>query len=388
MLGAGVFVVWGPASKLAGNLLLIAVLLAATVAALNARSIQSLAKEISSAGGAYAYGRKYLSPTAGFLAGAGFIIGKIGSVASIALTAASYLFPDQKIPVAIFALLVMTVINILGINRTALGALILTSITVGFILFLLMAFVANPQPEAAGLPEPESFYDVFVAASLIFFAFAGYARVATLGEEVKNPKRNVPRAMSISLSFVLILYAGLAFAVTTSLGENLQSSQTPLLNLASKLIPFIPSQLVVLIAASASLGSLLALLAGISRTSSAMARDGELPRILALRNKRFNSPWVSQLLIAFIGIAMVSTGDVVWTIGISSFCVLIYYAIGNLAALRLGGSSLARALAIAGFLMCLVIAFMAPLVSVLVSVAVLMAALLVRSGLRTLRTNS
>lgn len=384
MLGAGVFVVWGPAAKLAGNLILVAVVLAGAVAALNARSIRQLAAADDSAGGAYAYGRRFLSPAWGFLAGIGFILGKIGSIASIALTAANYLFPEQKILVAASALAVMTLINILGINRTAFGALVLSSISVSFVIALIIAGLSFAPEATEPLAAPENLMDVMVAASLIFFAFAGYARVATLGREVREPKRTVPKAIALALLFVLLLYGLLGLALVRVLGGNLTLSAAPLLDAASLALPPLPAGAVVLIAASASLGSLLALLAGISRTAAAMAADGELPKVISLRNKRFNAPWVAQLLIGLFGIGLVLSGDLVWTIGISSFCVLTYYLVGNLAAFAQApmGSWPTKTLSLLGAALCAVIGLMAPWPSAPISAGILAVAFLVRSGLR------
>jgi APA family basic amino acid/polyamine antiporter len=165
MLGAGVFVVFAPAAELSGSYLLVAILLAGSVAALNARSIRQLSKALPKAGGAYAYGRKYLSNSWGFLAGAAFILGKIGSVSAISLAAAAYIYPAAKVEVAISAVLLMTLINLLGINRTALGALILCLPTIALLMLVGLTGLQQPLTQ---VPTELSIPGIVSAAALIF----------------------------------------------------------------------------------------------------------------------------------------------------------------------------------------------------------------------------
>jgi APA family basic amino acid/polyamine antiporter len=381
MLGAGVFVVFSSAYALAGSFLLVSVLLAGLVAGLNARSVRQLATVLPRAGGAYGYGREFISHSWGFLAGVAFIFGKIGSVAAIALAAASYIYPAAKVEVAILSLILMTGINLLGIKRTALASLVLTAATLA--LLLLVGFVGL-QFQSVSTYTSFSLQGVLTAASLIFFAFAGYARAATLSEDVRNPSVNVPRAIVIGLTVVLSLYILVANALQNGLGLDLQFSSAPLRDFVEISIPWLPTEVVIIIAASSCLGSLLSLLAGISRTAEAMALDGELPRLLGRRSSSFNTPWVVELLIAAIAMLLVMSGDLVWTIGISSFSVLLYYSIANFAAFKQLGrqKTFSRVLALIGLAFCLILAVLVPLQSLLLGSALLVLSLLVRGGLK------
>jgi APA family basic amino acid/polyamine antiporter len=321
------------------------------------------------------------------LAGIAFILGKVGSVAAIALAAASYIYPEAKVEVAFASLALMTGINVLGINRTATGALLLSVPTVAL---LLLVGISGFQVAAGESQDQSSIAGILPAAALIFFAFAGYARVATLGPEVKDPSENIPKAITLSLVFVIAIYFLVSNALQAQLGKALQFSIAPIQDFAAIALPWLPAQLVVLVAATACLGSLLSLLAGISRTAEAMAKDREIPRFIGLRSKRFDSPWVADLLILSIASALLVSGDITWTIGISSFAVLVYYAIANLAAFRQLHSKqpVGRVLALLGAALCLGVGFFVPVESLLVTTVTLAVAMGLRAGLIMRRLSS
>lgn len=382
MLGAGVFVVFGPAASYAGAALPLAILIAAIVAYLNAGSVAQLAKAVTRSGGGYSYARVYISKNFSFLAGSAFLVGKIGSSAAIALTVATYLTPDHVVLTAIGAVVVMTAINLAGINRTALGSKVLATITIAFLLTLVIAGFALPA--AAAQLETGSPIGILSAAALFFFAFAGYARVATLGGEVQNSDRNVARAMWISFAIVLAIYLTLSLILTEKLGSNLAFTVTPLADLAAK--TFLGGEFVWIFAALAGLGSLLALLAGMSRTAAEMALDLELPKPFAKRLSN-NAPVVAELTIAGLVIVLVSTGGILLSLGISSFAVLLYYAITNFAAFRQPSADTTRpkALNLLGLALCLLLALSVPIEGLVAGAGLLTGAMLLRWGLRALR---
>ena len=382
MLGAGVFVVFGPAASYAGAALPLAILIAAIVAYLNAGSVAQLAKAVTRSGGGYSYARVYISKNFSFLAGSAFLVGKIGSSAAIALTVATYLTPDHVVLTAIGAVVVMTAINLAGINRTALGSKVLATITIAFLLTLVIAGFALPA--AAAQLETGSPIGILSAAALFFFAFAGYARVATLGGEVQNSDRDVARAMWISFAIVLAIYLTLSLILTEKLGSNLAFTVTPLADLAAK--TFLGGEFVWIFAALAGLGSLLALLAGMSRTAAEMALDLELPKPFAKRLSN-NAPVVAELTIAGLVIVLVSTGGILLSLGISSFAVLLYYAITNFAAFRQPSADTTRpkALNLLGLALCLLLALSVPIEGLVAGAGLLTGAMLLRWGLRALR---
>ncbi len=382
MLGAGVFVVFGFAANLAGNLLPISIFIAGVVAYLNAGSVAQLAAQVSRSGGGYAYGREYLSNTWGFLAGISFLIGKIGSSAVIAITVALYLFPPLGLFGALGAVMLMTIINLFGITRTALGSKILALITIGFLLAAAVSAWQLPN-SSVSLPEGSPL-GMLSAAALFFFAFAGYARVATLGGEVRDSEKNVPLAIWLSLAIVLLVYLVLGLTLMSKLGGDLAKTFTPIAQLTS--ITWSGFEFVGVFAAIAGLGSLLALLAGMSRTASEMAMDSELPKLFAKRLPN-GVPFVAELVISLLVMLLVVSGSTYMALGISSFSVLFYYAITNWAGYVQPKTLTNRPkyLNLLGLALCLLLALSVPPVGLVTGASLVLIAMGLRWGLRSRR---
>src|SRR6185312_15706819 len=223
MIGAGVFAAFGPAARAAGAALLIGLVLAAAIAYCNATASAQLAAVYPTSGGTYIYGRERLGPWWGFIAGWGFVIGKTASCAAMALTFAAYAVPAPwQRPAAVGAVVVLAAINYRGITRTAR----LTRVIVGVVLVALAVAVvaglaggtagaAGPVADAVEEPSP---FEVLQSAGLLFFAFAGYARIATMGEEVRDPRRTIPRAIVTALAIAVAVYAVVAVTLLLVLG--------------------------------------------------------------------------------------------------------------------------------------------------------------------------
>lgn len=329
MIGAGVFYVWAPAAERAGSWLLVALVIAGTIALLNALVMAQLSLENPVSGGAYRFGQKYVSPRVGFLAGSLFLIGKTSSAGAIALVAARYLAPDQAPIVAAGLVALFVALNITGIRTTA-GV---SMVVVLLVLAVLVTTLGVSWPVTTGQFEwvDAGGLGVLQAAGLMFFAFAGYARMATLGDEVKNPRRVLPAVIIGTLLAVLVLYGLIGWVLSATIGvEALASSTAPLAELApSGLAP-----VVIAAAALASLGSLAAILAALSRTSMAMAQAGDLPARVGFVWSRTSSPVVAELAMGMAAIAVVLFFDPLWLVGASSGAVLSYYAIAHWSATR------------------------------------------------------
>ncbi|MGA4837628.1 APC family permease [Streptomyces sp. G45] len=376
MIGAGIFAALAPAAAAAGSGLLLGLALAAVVAYCNATSSARLAARYPASGGTYVYGRERLGEFWGHLAGWAFVVGKTASCAAMALTVGAYVWPGQAHAVAVAAVVLLTGVNYLGVQKSAL----LTRAIVALVLAVLAAVVVTVLPSDAAdagrldIGADASAGGVLQAAGLLFFAFAGYARIATLGEEVRDPARTIPRAIPLALGITLVVYALVAVTVLAALGpQRLADATAPLSQAATAagadwLAPVVRAG-----AATAALGSLLALVLGVSRTTLAMARDRHLPTALAAVHPRFKVPHRAELAVGAAVVVLVATVDVRGAIGFSSFGVLAYYAVANASAWTLTSAEgrPPRAVPVVGLLGCLALAFALPLSSVLSGAAVL-----------------
>ncbi|WP_127475824.1 APC family permease [Microbacterium sulfonylureivorans] len=377
MIGAGVFAAFGPAAAAAGSGLLVGLAIAAVVAFGNATSTAQLAAVHPTSGGTYAYGRAELGPWWGFVAGWGFVVGKLASCAAMALTFAAYAAPPGwERPVAILAVAALAAVNWFGITRTAQA----TRVIVVVVLLALAVAVAAAAaaPDSTGWLSPASlwsggWYGILQSAGLLFFAFAGYARIATMGEEVRDPARTIPRAILLAFAGALVVYALVAVAVLSTLGPEATAASTEPVAAATAASGWAWAEPVVRVgAAAASLGALLALIAGIGRTTFAMAREGDLPRCLGAVHPRWHVPHRADVAIALIVIAVVALVDLRGAIGFSSFGVLLYYLVANVAAFRQrpGARRYPRALQVVGAVGCVVLGLTLPWQSVAVGVVV------------------
>jgi APA family basic amino acid/polyamine antiporter len=367
MLGAGVFVAFAPAAKAAGGLgALIALALAALVACCNALSSARLAALYPESGGTYVYGRERLGPYWGFLAGWAFVAGKTASCAAMALAIGAYAAPDHARLVAVAAVVVLTAVNAAGITKTARLTRILVAITLGVLaLVVVTGLGADELSLELGTP---TVFGVLQAAGLLFFAFAGYARIATLGEEVRDPERTIPRAIPLALGAVLAIYAVVGVTALAVLGTDLARATAPLADVVTAAGMPALTGLVRAGATVAVVGVLLSLIAGVGRTTLAMARRGDLPPALSTVDSRHHVPLRAELAVAVAVIVLVSLGDLRTAIGFSSCTVLVYYAVTNASAFTLGRG---RALAVTGLVGCLVLAASVPWQSLAAGVAVL-----------------
>ncbi len=383
MIGAGVFAVFAPAAQAAGAGLMIGLAIAAFVALANAGSTAQLAARYPESGGAYRYGRERLGEWPGFLAGWSFVIGKTASCAAMAMTFAAYLAPPAwQRPLAIVAVIAIAAVDLRGITRTARVATVIVIGVLGVLALVVAAGAtatyggaSNGGSPALGLEASgQDWLGILQSAGLLFFAFAGYARIATLGEEVRDPSRTIPRAIGIAFAVAVLVYAAVGAAALGALGpERLAASVAPLVDVVEAAGWQWAAPVVRVGAAVAALGALLALLAGIGRTTLAMARDDELPRPLSRIHPRFQVPHVAEIAVALVVIVLVATVDLRGAIGFSSFGVLLYYLVANVAAITQPRSErrVPRALSAAGAIGCLVLVATLPPVSIVAGLVVL-----------------
>jgi APA family basic amino acid/polyamine antiporter len=371
MIGAGVFVVFGPAAAAAGPGLLLALAVAAVVAYCNATSSARLAARYPQSGGTYVYGRERLGEFWGYLAGWSFVVGKMASCAAMALTVGLYVWPAHAHAVAVAAVAGLTTVNYRGIQKSAVLTRVIVAVVLAVLAGAIAAIALSGRADLGrvtligGTPA-----GILQAAGLLFFAFAGYARIATLGEEVRDPAHTIPRAIRLALAVTLAVYATLAVTLMAILGPGLSTSTAPLADAVRAAGAGWLEPVVRVGAAVAALGSLLSLILGVSRTGLAMARDGHLPSALAVVHPRFAVPHRAEVTVGVIVAVVAALADVRAAIGFSSFAVLVYYAIANASAWTLPGRDLIPVVGLAG---CLVVAACLPLASVVAGAAVLAA---------------
>jgi APA family basic amino acid/polyamine antiporter len=374
ILGTGIFVSFGIAAGIAGPSVLVAVVLGAAVAACNGLSSAQLAASHPVSGGTYEYGYRYLGPTLGFAAGWMFLCAKTASAATAALGFGGYALaalgiaaPAARIGVAVAAVAALTAVVAGGMTRSSRTNAVIVAVTLGALAAFVIAGAGTAVAGTArfdGALGGAGARELLHATALVFVAFTGYGRIATLGEEVREPARTIPRAIVLALLATLAIYAAVIAVAVGVLGagpiaEATRATGAPLEAAAARLpVPEV-RYAVAAGAIAAMLGVLLNLLLGLSRVVLAMARRGDLPPALAHVDARLASPRRAVVATgAAIG-ALALIGSVRATWSFSAFTVLIYYAITNAAALRLPAAHrrYPRWVAVLGLCACLGLAF-------------------------------
>jgi basic amino acid/polyamine antiporter, APA family len=340
IIGAGIFVVTGVAAGIAGPALLAGCSSLASRPTANALSSAQLAALYPQSGGTYEYGYRVLNEWAGFAAGWMFMASKTAAAGTVALGLAGYL--DALVPglqprvMAVGAIILFTMLNYFGVRRSSTANLMIVAVSLGALLIFVGAGAGafrtmNLQPFA-----PAGLRGTLQAAALLFFAFTGYARIATLAEEVRDPGRNIPLAIAITIGGAVLLYGAVALVAVGSIGTAAMAETAAPLYVAAQAFPARWVATVVAIGGiTAMLGVILSQLLGLSRMAFAMARNGDLPAGLAYVHPRFGSPARAVLLIGAVAAVVAATGTLRGVAAAASFTILVYYGIANVAALRM-----------------------------------------------------
>ena len=382
MIGAGVFSAWGPAAAAAGTGLLIGLGLAGVVAFCNATSSAQLAAQHPESGGTYVFARRQLGASWGHLAGWAFVIGKTASCVALALTAGAYLWPEQARLVGVAAVGTVALVNVGGLTRTvAVTKCILAVALVALIAVVVAGWSSSTASLSRLAPMDASALGVLRAAGFLFFAFAGYARIATLGEEVQDPARTIPKAITGALAGVLIIYLTVGVTLLAAVPvAAVATSDAPLgLVVAASPLPGL-GPVVRVGAGIAALGVLLNLVPGVSRTVLAMARRRELPAWLAHVDDRRSLPLRAEAVVTAVVIVLTAALDLRGAIGFSGVTVLAYYAITNAACFTLPPSQRrwGRWISVAGLVGCVVLAVALPVATTITGAGILLAGVVVR----------
>jgi APA family basic amino acid/polyamine antiporter len=373
IVGTGVFVSIGIAAEIAGPAVILAVAIGAIVATCNGLNSAQLAANHAVSGGTYEYGYKYLNPWLGFTAGWMFLLAKTASAATAALGFAGYLLKalglssSLVVPTALVAVVVLTLVVLSGIRRSNFANTLIVSVTLLALGFFIVACLPHAVAEGTNNFTPFLTGDigsVLHASALMFVAYTGYGRIATMGEEARAPRQTIPKAMIVCLIITMLLYiavaaVGIGAVGADILGNATQQVQAPL-EVAVRRVAGSGGAFVLAIGAvTAMLGVLLNLILGLSRVLLAMGRRRDMPRFLGRLNQQQTTPYWAVLVVGVAIAILVLLGNVKTTWSFSAFNVLIYYAITNLAALRLTPSErlYPQAVAWLGLASCLFLAF-------------------------------
>lgn len=351
IVGTGVFVSIGIAAGIAGPAVIVAIAIGAMVASFNGLSSAQLAANHPVSGGTYEYGYRYLNPRLGFIAGWTFLLAKSASAATAALGFSGYLIDALEldhnllVPLALAGVLALTAIILGGIRRSNRANIAIVSVTIGVLAFFVLSGLSTALDNASSNFDPfftadNSIQALLHASALMFVAYTGYGRIATLGEEVKEPRRNIPRAIITTLVFTMILYISVALVAVGSIGAPALSEATntdaaPLEVAAHSFSLNIAPGIVAIGAITAMLGVLLNLILGLSRVLLAMGRRRDMPAITDRIDTSGTTPYVAVIMVGVFIAGLVLIGDVRTTWAFSAFTVLIYYALTNLSALQL-----------------------------------------------------
>jgi APA family basic amino acid/polyamine antiporter len=373
IVGTGVFVSIGIAAGITGPAVVLAVAAAAVVAALNGLSSAQLAASHPVSGGTYEYGYRYLNPALGFVAGWVFLLAKSASAATAALGFAGYTAvlvgwdagKTGRIMLGLGLLALVVILVLVGLRTSNRANVIVVSITLAALgCFVVAGFLefdgANFHPFLADSGGP----GFLESAALLFVAYTGYGRIATLGEEVRDPRVTIPRAIITTLFVTMTLYVLVSAAAvgaygTPGLAEAVGGSAAPLEVAANDFAPDWLARFVAVGAVTAMAGVLLNLVLGLSRVVLAMGRRRDVPRRFGTLDAGGSTPRPAVVAVGVIVAALVLVGDVKTTWEFSAFTVLVYYSITNLAALRLPGAErmFPRWTAVAGLAACAFLAF-------------------------------
>ena len=386
IIGAGIFVVTGVAATIAGPALVASLFLAAIAATFNALSSAELAARYPQSGGTYEYGYQLLGPWPGFIAGWMFLASKMAAAGVVAIGLGAYasvLLPGVNPRVlAVSAIVAFTILNYFGVQRTSRVNLAIVTVSIAS-LVLLVVMAARSFSPAHFVPfAPGGATSILEAAAILFFAYTGYARIATLGEEVREPHRTIPRAIIITILSSAVLYMAVAAAAVGAVGASaIAGNAAPLATVAEESAGRWLTVVIATGAVTAMLGVILSQILGMSRMAFAMARRADLPTALATVHPRLGVPHRAVVVIGAGAAIIAATGALRAVAAAASFAILIYYALANWSALRLPPADrlYPSAVPTLGLIVCVILAASLSYRVIAIGVAVLLAGIVGRA---------
>ncbi len=385
IIGAGIFVVTGIAAGVSGPAFIVGLFIAGIIATFNALSSAQLAAIYPESGGTYEYGYILINPAFGFSAGWMFLISKLAAAGVVAIGFGSYF--NQLMPIgspitfSVLAVIFLTGANCFGIKKAGILNLVIVTITILSLLYLVFSGVPEVKSENFKPFAPFGISGVAEASALLFFAFTGYARIATLAEEVSEPKKTIPKAIIITIVTAIILYSAISVVAIGVIGtENMAHSTSPLQVVADALTTPAISSIVTIGASTAMLGVLLSQVLGISRMMLAMGRRSDLPPIFQRVHKRYRVPHIGILITGIIILLLTLIGSFEFIVKAATFTILLYYSITNIAAIRQPKKDrmYGRLIPICGLVGCLAMSVSLPLNVIFSGIGLLLVGFVIR----------
>lgn len=385
IIGAGIFVVTGVAAGVSGPAFIIGLIAAGIIAAFNGLSSAQLAAIYPHSGGTYEYGYRLLNPAFGFSAGWMFLISKLSAAGVVAIGFGSYFY--QLVPVtspltiSIIAVVFLTVANYFGTKKAGILNLLIVSITLLSLIYLVFSGIPAFSTENFKPFAPFGISGIVEASALLFFAFTGYARIATLAEEVSEPERTIPKAVFITIVTAIILYAAVSVVAIGVIGtERMAHSKSPLQVVAGPLTTPAIETVVTIGASTAMLGVLLSQILGISRMMLAMGRRNDLPPVFQTIHHNYRVPHLGIIITGLIILLLTIIGNFGFIVRAASFTILLYYSITNIAALKQPRKeqTYGRAIPVLGLMGCLIMSVSLPLNVILTGIGLLIAGFILR----------
>lgn len=385
IIGAGIFVVTGIAAGVSGPAFVVGLLVAGIIATFNALSSAQLAAKYPHSGGTYEYGYILINPLFGFSAGWMFLISKLSAAGVVAIGFGSYfyqLFPiSSPMAYSVLAVVLLTAANYFGVKKAGILNLLIVTITLVSLLYLVFSGIPKVNVSNFMPFAPFGVLGIAEAAALLFFAFTGYARIATLAEEVAEPKKTIPKAIIITIVTAILLYAAISIVAIGVIGtENMARSKSPLQVVADALSTPAVSVIVTIGASTAMLGVLLSQVLGISRMMLAMGRRNDLPPFFETIHKKYRVPHIGILITGAIILLLTIVGTFEFIVRSATFTILLYYSITNIAAIKQPKSErmYGRLIPIFGLLGCLIMSVSLPLNVIISGIGLLITGFVIR----------
>jgi basic amino acid/polyamine antiporter, APA family len=385
IIGAGIFVVTGVAAGVSGPAFIAGLIIAGIIAACNGLSSAQLASIYPQSGGTYEYGYRLLNPSFGFSAGWMFLVSKLSAAGVVAIGFGSYFY--QLVPVAsplvisVFAVIFLTAANYFGIKKAGMLNLLIVSITLLSLLYLVFSGIPAVNAENFRPFAPFGISGIAEASALLFFAFTGYARIATLAEEVREPEKTIPKAVIITIFTAILLYTAVSLVAIGVIGtERMADSVSPLQVVAEALTTPAINTVITIGASTAMLGVLLSQILGISRMMLAMGRRNDLPAVFQSIHPTYRVPHSGIIITGIIVLSLTLTGSFEFIIRTASFTILLYYSITNIAALKQPRAEqiYGRFIPALGLAGCLIMSVSLPLTVIFSGIGVLIAGFVLR----------